>query len=69
MYSATLEEHVVLLRKVFDILQANKFYIKSSKCFFAQPSIEYLGHVMSAKGVAIDPSKIQAVMEWQTQQC
>lgn len=66
VYSATIEEHVVLLRKVFDILHANKFYIKRSKCFFAQLSVEYLGHVISAAGVATDPSKVQAVMEWKT---
>lgn len=65
MYSATIEEHVVLFRKVFDILDANKFYIKRSKCFFAQPSVEYLGHVISAAGVATD-RKVQAVMEWKT---
>lgn len=65
MYSATIEEHVVLFRKVFDILHANKFYIKRSKCFFAQPSVEYLGHVISTAGVATD-RKVQAVMEWKT---
>jgi hypothetical protein len=66
VYSNTLEEHVVLLRKVFDILHTNKFYIKRNKCFFAQPSVEYLGHVISGEGVATDPNKVQAVMEWKT---
>lgn len=66
IYSETLKEHLVLLRKVFDILQANKFYIKRSKCFFAQPAVEYLGHVISAEGVATDPSKVRAVLSWPT---
>jgi hypothetical protein len=51
---------------VFDILHTNKFYIKRNKCFFAQPSVEYLGHVISGEGVATDPNKVQAVMEWKT---
>jgi hypothetical protein len=37
IYSKTLEEHLVLLKQVFDILSINKFLIKRSKCSFAQP--------------------------------
>lgn len=50
IYSTTIEEHAVLLRKVLEILHSNRFYIKRSKCFFAQPSVEYLGHVISDQG-------------------
>lgn len=64
IYSATLEEHAVLLRQVLEILHSNKFYIKRSKCFFAHHSMEYLGHVISDKGVATDPSKVDAVVKW-----
>lgn len=35
IYSETLEEHVLLLRQVFEILQQHQFYIKRSKCSFA----------------------------------
>ena len=27
-------------------------------------SIEYLGHIISARGVNMDPSKVQAVLDW-----
>lgn len=37
-----------------------------SKCVFAVPQVEYLGHILSADGVSIDPSKIQAVADWVT---
>lgn len=43
IYSATLEEHVLLLQQVFDILRQQKFYVKLSKCSFAQNEVEYLG--------------------------
>jgi hypothetical protein len=66
VYSETLEEHLVLLRKVFDILHANKFYVKRSKCFFARSSVKYLGHVISAERVATYPTKVQAVLNWPT---
>jgi len=35
-----------------------------SKCAFAQRQISYLGHVISEKGVATDPSKVSAVVQW-----
>jgi len=64
IYSANLEEHLVLLRQVFQILDKHQLYIKRSKCCFAQPLVEYLGHVISAAGVATEPSKIDAVLSW-----
>ena len=66
VYTTTLEEHELLLRKVMEILQDNKLYIKRSKCLFAQPRLEYLGHVISGEGVATDPEKITAVKQWPT---
>ena len=64
IYSATLEDHVVHLQQVLDIIQANQFSIKLSKCIFAQQQLEYLGHVITDQGVATEPSKIQAVSNW-----
>jgi hypothetical protein len=66
IYNKTLEEHQKHLRDVFRLLQQNQFYVKRSKCSFAQPSLEYLGHIISAKGVATDPAKIAAVQGWPT---
>lgn len=38
--------------------------VKLSKCLFAQPSLAYLGHIISEHGVATDPEKIQVVKIW-----
>lgn len=35
-----------------------------SKCSFGKEKIEYLGHVVSVKGVEMDPAKISAIMAW-----
>jgi len=63
-YSKSLDDHVLHLKVVFDCLMPNQFYLKKFKCTFAQPSIEYLGHILSRKGVGLDPEKIRAMTEW-----
>jgi hypothetical protein len=64
VYSSTLEEHVQHLQEVFQTLAAHQFFIKASKCLFVQQSLEYLGHVITAEGIATNPSKIQAINRW-----
>lgn len=64
VYSETLSEHIQLLQQVFDILRANKFYVKLSKCAFGQSQFDCLGHTISAQGVSTDQTKIQAVQQW-----
>lgn len=34
------------------------------KSFFAQKSVEYLGHIISKNGVAMDPNKVASVLQW-----
>lgn len=66
LYTETLEQHKELLAQIFQILATNQLYVKKSKCSFAQTKLEYLGHVISAKGVSTDPSKIAAIKNWPT---
>jgi hypothetical protein len=61
IYSRTYEAHVQHLRMVFKLLATEHWKIKFSKCTFAQREISYLGHVISEKGVATDPSKVTAI--------
>jgi hypothetical protein len=39
-------------------------YAKFSKCDLFQKEIQYLGHIISAEGVAVDPEKIKEIMDW-----
>ena len=39
-------------------------YAKQSKCIFVQKEVEYLGHIVSTKGVHVDPAKIDAMKNW-----
>ncbi|KAL4278859.1 hypothetical protein GQ457_03G027370 [Hibiscus cannabinus] len=65
IYSSTMEDHLNHLKTVLDILRAHQLFARKKKCFFAQKQIEYLGHIISANGVATDPSKIEAMARWQ----
>jgi hypothetical protein len=66
IYSKNLAEHVQHLNQVLAVIRAHKLYLKASKCSFAQHSLEYLGHIISAQGVSTDPSKIEAMIHWPT---
>ena len=64
IYSKNMEDHLKHLRIVFQLLQKHKLFAKLQKCSFAQQQIEYLGHVIKGEGVATDPKKIQAILNW-----
>lgn len=64
VYSSSLEEHLSHLRQVLELLARDQWQVKLSKCRFAQQSIAYLGHVISAAGVATDPEKVESICDW-----
>lgn len=66
IYSASLSNHITHLQLVLECLQSNQFFVKLSKCHFCQTSIEYLSHIVDAKGVHADPKKIEAMVNWPT---
>jgi len=66
VFSATVEEHLNRLRKIFDRLRAANLKLKSSKCSLMRSEVKFLGHVVSEEGVATDPTKIEVVKDWPT---
>ena len=66
IFSDTKEEHLKRLEAVFQKLSAAGLKLKPSKCFFFREEIEYLGHVVSGKGVSTNPKKVEAVTRWPT---
>jgi hypothetical protein len=63
VYSKTEEEHAEHLRLVLGTLREHQLYAKFSKCEFWLKEVGFLGHVISAGGVSIDPSKITSILE------
>jgi hypothetical protein len=64
VYSSSLQEHRDHLRIVLTLLRKHQLFANESKCSFAQPKIEYLGHVISKNGVATDTNKTDAMHDW-----
>jgi hypothetical protein len=64
IYSKTWADHLRHLRTVLDKLRCHQLFVKHTKCSFGASSIAYLGHVISAAGVAMDPAKVQAIHDW-----
>ncbi len=64
VFSSSVEQHLEWLEVVLGRLEREGLKAKLEKCVFLQSQVRYLGHVISAKGVATDPSKAQAVSQW-----
>jgi len=65
IYSSSQMEHAYHLREVLETLRRNKLYAKLSKCEFWLNEVVFLGHVISEKGISVDPKKIEVVLKWE----
>jgi hypothetical protein len=66
IYSKSEEEHAQHLRVILQRLQDHQLYVKFIKCAFWLREVPFLGHDISAEGIAIDPNKVQEVLEWKS---
>jgi hypothetical protein len=64
IFSKTEEEHEKHLRLVLEKLRSNQLYAKFRKCEFWLTEVTFLGHVISAGGVLVDPDKVRDVLNW-----
>ncbi|KAK5802526.1 hypothetical protein PVK06_030126 [Gossypium arboreum] len=64
VYSRNETEHAEHLRLVLQILRDKQLYAKFSKCEFWVREVSFLGHVVSASGIRVDPNKISAILNW-----
>ena len=62
IYSQSEREHEYHLRVVLQLLRDHQLYAKFSKCEFWLTEVRFLGHIVSALGVSLDPEKVEAVM-------
>ncbi|KAL0551528.1 hypothetical protein IC582_010617 [Cucumis melo] len=65
VYSVDREAREEHLRIVLQTLHDKQLYAKFSKCEFWLEQVVFLVHVVSAKGVSVDPQKVEAVVNWE----
>ncbi|KAK2427510.1 hypothetical protein QL285_026084 [Trifolium repens] len=68
VYSKNEEEHLEHLRLVLQVLREKRLYANPSKCDFWLEEVNFLGHVISKEGIAVDPAKIDTVLSWKQPQ-
>lgn len=64
IFSKSEDEHVRHVELVLERLAQQDLRLKRKKCVFGVDSAAYLGHVVSKDGVSMDPSKVQAILDW-----
>jgi len=64
IFSPNEDQHLIDVERVLSKLREHRLFAKLPKCEFFKPTIGFLGHVVSCRGVSVDPSKVQAVVDW-----
>ena len=60
----SLDEHIVVVKRVLKILEDNNLYLKPEKCFFHKTSVDYLSLRISQNQIAMDPVKVEGITKW-----
>lgn len=61
--ASSVQEHQDKLFCLCECLQDYGLAINLGKCSFAQPSVTFLGHQVSASGTSPDPSHVKAILD------
>ncbi|KAI2654015.1 Transposon Tf2-9 polyprotein [Labeo rohita] len=64
IFSSSLQEHVQHVRRVLQRLLENGLFVKAEKLDFHAQSVPFLGYIVSAEGMRMDPEKVKAVVDW-----
>ncbi|KAK6150959.1 hypothetical protein DH2020_015891 [Rehmannia glutinosa] len=58
------EKHEENLRIVLETLRRRNSMANSNKCEFWLDRVVFLGHIVTANGIEVDPSKVEAILNW-----
>ena len=64
VYSKTLEEHLNHLSKVMNRLREVNLKLQTAKCYFCKQTVEFLGHVLTPRGLLPNPKRVTAVQNF-----
>ncbi len=64
VFSKDKKEHQTQVKRILEKLRQHQLSLKAEKCYFEQEEIEFLGLIISQKGMRMDPNKVKAIKEW-----
>ncbi|KAK3545143.1 hypothetical protein QTP70_001464 [Hemibagrus guttatus] len=64
IYFRNLAEHHQHIAKVLECLRKFQLFLKVEKCYFHQPSVQFLGYKINSSGIQMDEEKITAIRNW-----
>ena len=64
VFSCPGQDHDNMVKQVFKRLHKARLFANAKKCEFDKTSVEYLGFIISSKGVQINPKKFNTISEW-----
>ena len=64
IFGRTFDEQLTRLDEVFCRIRRANLKLKPTKCSLFQREVEFLGHLVSADGVAMQPGKLEAIRSW-----
>ena len=65
VYSTNHQDHGEHLKTVLGVLREKQLFAKLKKCEFWLEEVSFFGHLISKDGIAVDPNKIEAVVNWE----
>ena len=69
IYSESKAEHIQHVRLVLQRLLDAGLQVDITKCEFHATEVQYLGLIVSTKGIRMDPKKVATVQYWETPSC
>ncbi|KAI3619099.1 retrotransposon nucleocapsid protein [Moniliophthora roreri] len=64
IFSKTQEEHDQHVRLVLERLRNANLCANAKKCEFDKAEVEYLGYIVSAQGISMNPKKLDTILSW-----
>ena len=66
VYNTNYDEHILHLRKLFQVLTETELYINSKKCTFFRREIAFLGFIIKQGSIGMEPKKVEDIHTWPT---
>ena len=64
IFAPTIDDMLDWIELVFNRLKQYNLKIKPKKCQFLDTSVLFLGHILLAKGISVNPEKVEKVKTW-----